>query len=166
MQMRVLKRFLLLMPFAMLLCNSAEAASFIACNGLHQNNTPLGQQLPGEKRNANFLSNRSLDVFVPIAKYIKAGDASKLSLWLDKSLDMQYFGISNQCSRVQATHIIKNFFKEYPPRDFVIIHKSGQAPAKYAIGLLNCGDDKFRVTLYVKTEMGKTTIQQIIIERD
>lgn len=157
-------RFILITALSLLL--SANLGGTAWAGAQQQKGRVPQQGAKNEKQQMFMQSNRSLDVFVPIAKYIKAGDAAKLSLWIDNSLDLQCLGISSQCSKVQATHILRNFFRDYPPKDFVIIHKSGQAPAKYAIGTLNCGDSKFRVTLYAKTEEGKTTIQQMLIERD
>ncbi len=107
----------------------------------------------------------SHDVFVPISKYLRQGNTEKLSAWFAKNLELDILGNSNDCSKVQATQIIKEFFTTYPPKNFVIIHKSGQAPLKYAIGTLNAGDEKFRVTLFVKTQSSGNLIQQLRIEK-
>ena len=107
----------------------------------------------------------SHDVFVPISKYLRQGNTEKLSAWFAKNLELDILGNSNDCSKVQATQIIKEFFTTYPPKNFVIIHKSGQAPLKYAIGTLNAGDEKFRVTLFVKTQSPGNLIQQLRIEK-
>ena len=72
----------------------------------------------------------SHDVFVPISKYLRQGNTEKLSAWFAKNLELDILGNSNDCSKVQATQIIKEFFTTYPPKNFVIIHKSGQAPLK------------------------------------
>ncbi len=106
------------------------------------------------------------DVFVPIGKYIQLGDAASLSAWFASNLELDILGNTNECSKVQATQIMKDFFVNHSPKDFKIIHKSGKAPMKYAIGNLNAGGETFRVTLFVKTQTNGNQIQQLRIERE
>ena len=60
----------------------------------------------------------------------------------------------------------KNFFANYTPKKFTIIHKSGKAPMKYAVGSLNAGGERFRVILYVKTTDAESHIEQLKVERE
>lgn len=106
------------------------------------------------------------DVFVPIGKYIQNGDAESLSVWFASNLELDILGKINDCSKVQATQIMKDFFVTYTPKNFSIIHKSGKAPMKYAIGHLNAGGETFRLTLFVKTQSNGNQIQQLRIERE
>lgn len=109
---------------------------------------------------------RSSDSFVPIAKYISRGDARSLSSWFAKNLEINILGKVNDCSKRQATQIVRNFFTTYKVKSFTIIHKSGVAPMKYAIGILNAGGQSFRVTLFVRTNEDGNYIQQFTIERE
>lgn len=79
---------------------------------------------------------------------------------------MDILGNSNVCSKQQAKQILKEFFNEYSPKTFEIAYKSGKAPMKYAIGSLNAGGSKFRVTLFVKTQQNGNFIQQLRIEKE
>ncbi|MCI1733815.1 MAG: DUF4783 domain-containing protein [Bacteroidales bacterium] len=106
------------------------------------------------------------DVFVPISKYIQKGDAEKLSAWFANNLEMEILGNPTDCSKVQATQIMKNFFAEFTPKRFTILHKSGNPPMKYAIGNLTAGGDNFRVILLVRTQPSPAQILQIRIERN
>ncbi len=106
------------------------------------------------------------DVFVPIAKYIRKGDAERLSAWFASNLEIDIMGSSNMCSKKQAKQIIKEFFDEYPPKSFIINYKSGKAPMKYAVGSLDAGGNKFRVTLFVKTQEEGNFIQHLRIEKE
>lgn len=107
------------------------------------------------------------DVFVPIGKYIQQGDSESLSAWFANNLELDILGKTSDCSKVQATQIMKDFFVTYTPKSFTIIHKSGKAPMKYAIGNLNAGGETFRVTLFVKTQQNSgNQIQQLRIERE
>ena len=105
------------------------------------------------------------DVFIPIAKYIQKGDAVKLSAWFAKNLEIDIFGNPTECSQAQATQIMKNFFSQYTPKSFVIIHKSGNPPMKYAIGTLSTGSENLRVVLLVRTSPDTPQILRIRIER-
>ena len=108
----------------------------------------------------------SQDVFTPIGKYLQAGDYDKLSAWFADNLELDMLGAVNNCTRNQAKLIMKNFFTNYTPKKFTIIHKSGKAPMKYAVGSLNAGGEHFRVILYVKTSDEKSYIEQLKVERD
>jgi len=115
---------------------------------------------------SNVQSNTEQDVFTPIGKYIQSGDYEKLSAWFADNLELNILGAINNCTRNQARLIIKNFFTNYTPKKFTIIHKSGKAPMKYAVGSLTAGGEKFRVILYVKATDGVNSIQQLKVERE
>ena len=61
--------------------------------------------------------------------------------------------------------IMKNFFEEYTPKNFAVIHKSSQATMKYALGELTAGGEVFRILLYVDIIDGKSYVEQIVIDR-
>lgn len=114
----------------------------------------------------SYVSAQDQDVFVPIGKYIQQGDSEKLSAWFASNLELDILGNVNACSKVQATQIMKDFFVNYTPKSFSIMHKSGKAPMKYAVGSLSAGGEKFRITLFVKTQESGNQIQQLRIERE
>ena len=106
------------------------------------------------------------DVFTPIGKYLQGGDYDKLSAWFADNLELDMLGAVNTCTRNQARLIMKNFFTQYTPKKFSIIHKSGKAPMKYAVGSLSAGGERFRVILYVKTTDTESHIEQLKVERE
>ena len=106
------------------------------------------------------------DVFTPIGKYLQSGDYDKLSAWFADNLELDMLGAVNNCTRNQAKLIMKNFFSSYTPKKFSIIHKSGKAPMKYAVGSLSAGGERFRVILYVKTTDAGSHIEQLKVERE
>ena len=106
------------------------------------------------------------DVFTPIGKYLQSGDYEKLSAWFADNLELDMLGAVNNCTRNQAKLIMKNFFTNYTPKKFSIIHKSGKAPMKYAVGSLSAGGERFRVILYVKTSDAESHIEQLKVERE
>ena len=55
------------------------------------------------------------DVFIPIARYMEAGDSDKLSVWFADNLQVDVLGTINNCTRNQARLIIRNFFANHTP---------------------------------------------------
>lgn len=106
------------------------------------------------------------DVFVPISKYIKSGDAERLSAWFASTLEVEMLGNSNVCSKQQAKRIMKEFFNEYSPKEFEVTHRSGKVPMRYAIGNLVAGGSKFRITLHVKIGERGNFIHHIRVEKE
>ena len=56
------------------------------------------------------MSAQEFDVFTPIAKYIRVGDADKLSAWFADNLEIVVISQTNDSSRNQARQIMKSFF--------------------------------------------------------
>ena len=103
------------------------------------------------------------DVFIPISKYIRLGDADRLSAWFDDNLEISILSKSSDSSRSQALRIIKTFFSNYNPREFDIPHTAGRSNMKYALGRLNAGGEIFEVTIFVSCKGDTYRIQQIKI---
>ena len=109
--------------------------------------------------------NRSYDVFIPIAKYMRKGDAERLSAWFADNLEITILSTTNDSSRNQVRQIMKAFFNTYTPRSFTIDHKAGRSNMKYALGLLSAGGENFIVTIFVSCKENTYKIQQLKIER-
>ena len=105
------------------------------------------------------------DVFVPISKYIAAGNSEALSAWFADNLEIAVLARESDASRAQARQIVKTFFEGYTPRDFQITYTAGRANMKYALGTLNAGGENFLVTIFVSSKGDTYTIQQMKIER-
>ena len=108
---------------------------------------------------------RGYEVFTPIAKYMGAGDAEKLSAWFSDNLEITIFSSTNEYSRSQACQLLKSFFKSYTPRSFEIAHKAGRTNMKYALGTLTAGGEHFMVTIFVGFKDSSYKIQHLKIER-
>ena len=105
------------------------------------------------------------DVFTPIAKYIRIGDADKLSAWFADNLEVEIISKVNDSSRSQARQIVKSFFSASSPSAFSITHQAGKCNMKYALGILNAGGERFVVTIFVNYNNSSFQIQQLKIER-
>lgn len=111
-----------------------------------------------------FAQDNGYDVFNPISKYLRLGDAEKLSAWFSDNLEITIFADSNDSSRNQARQIMKSFFNSYTPRSFEITHKAGRSNMKYALGTLNAGGEVFMVTIFVNYQNNSYKIQHLKIE--
>lgn len=115
---------------------------------------------------ATIPQNEGYDVFIPIAKYIRQGDADKLSAWFDSNLEISIISNTSDSSKNQARQILKSFFDSYSPRGFDITHTAGRANMKYAVGRLNAGGETFEVTIFVTFKKDSYKIQQLKIMRE
>lgn len=114
----------------------------------------------------SFGQEHKSDVFIPISKYLESGNAKNLSAWFSENVELVIFGNRNNYSRNQAKQIMRKFFMDYTPRSFDIVHKSGVYPMIYAIGQLEGGGNRFKVTIFVKTTERGNYIQQLSIEKE
>lgn len=107
----------------------------------------------------------SYDVFVPITKYISAGDVESLSAWFADNLEISILSRTIDCSKNQATQILKFFFRNHRPRSFEISHTASGPNSKYALGNLSAGGEVFQVTIFVSRCGPSYKIQQLKIDR-
>jgi hypothetical protein len=105
------------------------------------------------------------DVFVPISKYIAAGNAEALSAWFADNLEIAILAKESDASRAQARQVVKTFFDTYTPRSFNINHTAGRANMKYALGTLKAGGETFNVTIFLSCKDDTYRIKQLKIER-
>ena len=110
--------------------------------------------------------NEGYDVFIPIAKYIRQGDAERLSAWFDDNLEISVASTTSDSSKNQAKQILKSFFSNYSPRSFDITHTAGRTNMKYAVGKLVAGGETFEVTIFVSFKLDSYKIQQLKILRE
>ena len=115
--------------------------------------------------NAAYAQDDIADTFAPICKYMEQGECDRLSAWFADNLELDILGAVNNCSRNQARLIMRNFFSNYTPKHLEIIHRSGKAPMKYAVGTLDAGGEKFQIIFYVKADGDKSYIEQLKISR-
>lgn len=104
-------------------------------------------------------------VFIPISKYMASGDAEKLSAWFAENLEVLLFGVESDSSKTQAKRIMVRFFDEHKPSSFEVVHKTGRANMKYALGRYVSGAENFDVTVFVSLHDGTYRIQQIKIDK-
>ncbi|HNR27059.1 MAG TPA: DUF4783 domain-containing protein [Bacteroidales bacterium] len=117
----------------------------------------------------NFLAAQDAElteIFNNIGNDLKSGDAVTFSQWFADDIEIDVMGTAGVCSRSQARQLMKNFYTKYTPKSFSIVHLSGTLPMRYCIGTLLAGGERFRVTLFVKSEREMHKLQQVRIEKD
>jgi hypothetical protein len=101
-----------------------------------------------------------------ISLAFKAGNASELSKYINSTVELLLLDKEDFYKKNVAETILKDFFTEYKPKDFVIRHEGHQNEAYYAIGILKTEKGDFRVYFLLKKVDQDLLIHQIRIEPD
>ena len=64
---------------------------------------------------------------------IKAGNAKELANFFNSTIELVILEKEDVYSKPQAEQILKDFFKNYKPVNFLILHKGGKEVTTYAI---------------------------------
>lgn len=101
-----------------------------------------------------------------ISTALKQSDHEQLHDYFRDMVEISIPGNEGTYSRVQARYIFRDFFKEYPARDFRIKHKgSSNNGAKYAIGEYSYDKGKMRTYFLLKSEGSQYLIHIIHFEK-
>ncbi len=116
----------------------------------------------------NILSENSLSgITKNIAEAIRKGNASKLAVYFNSSIDLSIPGKEGSFSKAQAKQIVKEFFTKNKPKSFKIKHKGTSSDgSNYAIGMLVTNKGNFRTYFLIKTISNKSYIQQLQFDKD
>lgn len=114
-----------------------------------------------------FLFNQDTkDIIAQTSKALETGDATMLSEHFYQTIEMELLGEENFYSKSQATLLMKNFFSSNTPKSFVVAHEGFKDATAFAIGTLKTNTGIFRVSIFIKTEKGKSYIHQLRIEKN
>lgn len=102
------------------------------------------------------------DIINNIKDAIKAGSAREISVHLNQTVDVTLEGNIENYSRTQAEYQLKEFFQQYPPSTFQIVHQgASKAGMPYAIGQYVSGESTFRVWIRIKQISEEYKIHEI-----
>jgi hypothetical protein len=96
----------------------------------------------------------------------KAGNAAELSKYMNSTIELLLLEKEDFYKKNAAEAILKDFFNQYPARDFSIRHQGAKNDAQYAIGDLKTDKGDFRVYFLLKKVDQEILIHQIRIESD
>jgi hypothetical protein len=95
---------------------------------------------------------------------IRNGNASALSTFFDKSVEISMPDKSNGYSKSQAELVLKDFFRNNTVKNFEIIHKGENSGSQYCIGTLSTKNGEFRTTIFMKEKGTGQVLQEIRFE--
>ncbi len=100
-----------------------------------------------------------------IISAFEAGNAEKLSAYFNNNLEMKILDDSHIVSKIQATRILQDFFKQHPPVSFKVTYESDKPDSWYGIATLTSKKLTFRVNLYFMDGGDKKLIYYLSIEK-
>ncbi len=105
--------------------------------------------------------------FDKIGQAIEKGNATALSAYFDKNVELTLPENEGIFSKTQASQLMKDFFARNKPVEFKLMHKGGsEKSAMYGIGELRSEKGKFRVYIFLKKSEGAFKIQQLKVSHD
>jgi hypothetical protein len=107
------------------------------------------------------------DTCLEVNKCILTGDAQQLSKYFCSTVDMSVLGKEGYFSKVQAVSILTEFFKNNPPKDFVVKQGgSNSENTKFSIGTYETtAGCSFKIYYVVKKEQEGEFIHRLTIEK-
>ncbi len=101
-----------------------------------------------------------------IVESMRQGNASKISQYLNKNVELIIANKKDIYSKQQAVGILNDFFKTNPVKNFNLAHNSGKSASSFMIGSLSTTKGNFRVYILTRNVNNTTLIQQIRIETE
>lgn len=111
-------------------------------------------------------SQESARIPADISLAFKAGNAAELARYLNSTVELLLLDKEDFYRKNVAESVLKDFFAQYPVKDFIIKHQGSKNDAFYAIGNLKTEKTGFRVYLLLKKTGNSLLIHQIRIEPD
>ena len=107
-------------------------------------------------------SNAQNKTVAQVKLVLEVGNANELSKFLNDKVDLNVDGEEGTYSHSQATGVLKNYFKENPPKSFQINHEgSSENGLIYAIGEYTTIERSFRVWIRLKEVNGQYKIHEM-----
>jgi len=109
---------------------------------------------------------QEVDLVAKISNSLNAGDASKLAVHFNSTVDLMIPGNEGSYSKKQTEQIVKAFFVAQPVQSFTLDRKgTSNDGSQYMIGTLKITSGKtFRVYIFIKTGTTENLIQQLQFE--
>ena len=91
-------------------------------------------------------------VFEQIRNAFLDGNATDLALFFEGNVELKLDGYQTDYSQVQAVYVLKDFFKEYPPKNFKYLKQENfKKNLIYLEGIYQSIGDEFQISMMVQT---------------
>jgi len=93
---------------------------------------------------------------------MKSGSAKELVKFFNNTVELKIDGDISNYSKKQSEVVLRDFFQQYPPRNFTYIHQ-GSAPEglQYAISKYTYSGGSYRVVMFLKESGGAYKIDTL-----
>lgn len=109
------------------------------------------------------LSLQAADI-TNISSAFKGGNASSLTPFMDKEVDMALPKSTKKCNGSEAVTMLNTFFSTNKPSGFTIVHHADKKESGFFVGKLPTATGEYRVNITYRSEGNKAIIQSIRIE--
>lgn len=99
-----------------------------------------------------------------IAASIANGDSEELAHFFNQSIDINLFGQADIYSKVHAEQLLHNFFKQFRPVSFQIIHNGQKGNENFTFGKLETSNGVFNVYFSIRSVRNQSAIYVFRIE--
>ena len=96
----------------------------------------------------------------------QTGNADELSAYFNERLQLTILTVDYRISKVQATEIMRDFFKKYPPSSFSILFKGEKKDSNFGVGKLVTKTNTFRVNIFFRKINDTNLIHLLEIEKE
>lgn len=102
-----------------------------------------------------------------VRETIKAGSSRELARLIAETVDISINSKVETYSKAQAEFVLRDFFKQHPPKDFKIIHQgSSKGGLPYAIGQYATADESYRVFIKIKNISNAYLVNEIRFDKE
>lgn len=108
----------------------------------------------------------SQEIPVKLMHGFQTGNADELSVHFNERFQLTLLSTDYRVSKSQATEILRDFFKKYPPTDFSILFKGDKKDSNFAVGKMTTKSTVFRVNIFFRKINDTNLIHLLEIEKD
>lgn len=112
------------------------------------------------------ISAYSQEIPVQLMHGFQTGNADEVSSHFNERFELTILSVDYRVSKTQATEILRDFFKKYPPSTFSILHKGDKKDSNFAVGKLGTRTDIFRVNIFFRKINDSNLIHLLEIEKE
>ncbi len=108
----------------------------------------------------------SINIPQSVISAFKNGNAEQLASFFNPHLELVVVGQSDVYSKYQAQIILKKFFRQNEPTNFLVLQHGKNGKVSFAIGKLVTNRGNFKVYILGKGAGSQYKIHQLRIEKD